>query len=111
MRILGIESTCDETSCAIVEDGRKILSNIISSQIDLHAAFGGVVPELSCRRHVEVILPIIQEALAEAHMTLDQVDAIAVAHGPGLIGALIIGLKPPKPYHLPRTSLSSESTT
>jgi N6-L-threonylcarbamoyladenine synthase len=100
MRILGIESTCDETSCSIVEDGRNILSNVISSQIDLHAAFGGVVPELSCRRHVEVILPIIQEALAEAQMTLDQVDAIAVAHGPGLIGALIIGLTAAKSLSL-----------
>ncbi len=92
MRILGIETTCDETSAAVVDDGRTILSNVISSQIDLHAAFGGVVPELSCRRHVEVILPIIEQALEEAKTTLKEIDAIAVAHGPGLIGALLIGV-------------------
>lgn len=96
MRILGIESTCDETSGAVVEDGRKILSNIITSQIDIHAAFGGVVPELSCRRHVEVILPVIEEALAVANTTLSQIDVIAVAYAPGLIGALMIGLSAAK---------------
>lgn len=92
MIVLGIETTCDETACAIVQDGSIILSSIISSQIDLHAQFGGVVPELSCRRHVEVIIPIIQEALKEANISLESIDLIAVAYGPGLIGALLIGI-------------------
>lgn len=92
MIVLGIETTCDETACAIVKDGREILSSVISSQIELHAQFGGVVPELSCRRHVDVIIPIIEQALKEANLSLEQIDLIAVAHGPGLIGALLIGL-------------------
>lgn len=100
MRILGIETTCDETSCAVVEDGRRILSNVVSSQIDLHAAFGGVVPELSCRRHVEVILPVVKEALAQADIPLEGVDAIAVAYGPGLVGALLLGLTAAKALSL-----------
>lgn len=99
-RVLGIETTCDETSCAVVVDGREILSNIISSQIDLHAAFGGVVPELSCRRHVEVVLPIVEEALAAANASLAEIDVIAVAHAPGLIGALIVGLTAAKALSL-----------
>lgn len=92
MLVLGIESTCDETACAVVEDGRRILSNVVTSQIDLHAAYGGVVPELSCRRHVDVIVPVIKQALDAAAITLADIDLIAVAHGPGLIGALLIGL-------------------
>ncbi|MEI8124647.1 MAG: tRNA (adenosine(37)-N6)-threonylcarbamoyltransferase complex transferase subunit TsaD [Parachlamydiaceae bacterium] len=92
MIILGIESTCDETSCAVVKDGREILSNVISSQIDLHAEYGGVVPELSCRRHVDVLIPVLEESLKEANITLDMVDLFAVAMGPGLIGALLIGM-------------------
>ncbi len=92
MIVLGIESTCDETSCAIVKDGRQILSNVVTSQIDLHAEYGGVVPELSCRRHVDVFIPVLKQALAEAAITADNIDLIAVAHGPGLIGALLIGL-------------------
>jgi len=92
MLILGIETTCDETSCAIVKDGREILSNVITSQIDLHAEYGGVVPELSCRRHVDVFIPVLQQALEEANLSLEQIDAIAVAYGPGLIGALLIGV-------------------
>lgn len=92
MLVLGIESTCDETSCAIVKDGQQILSNVVSSQIDLHAEFGGVVPELSCRRHVDVLIPVLQQALEEANLSLNEIDLIAVAHGPGLIGALLIGL-------------------
>ncbi|MBS0635361.1 MAG: tRNA (adenosine(37)-N6)-threonylcarbamoyltransferase complex transferase subunit TsaD [Verrucomicrobia bacterium] len=92
MRILGIESTCDETACSIVEDGTKILSNVVSSQIDLHREFGGVVPELACRRHIDIIAPVLQAALENANVTLDQIDAIAVAKGPGLIGALLIGM-------------------
>jgi len=90
--VLGIESTCDETACAIVRNGTDILANVISSQIDLHKEYGGVVPELACRRHVDILIPVIQEALETADVTLEDIDIIAVAHGPGLIGALLIGL-------------------
>jgi N6-L-threonylcarbamoyladenine synthase len=96
MLVLGIESTCDETACAVVEDGQKILANIVASQTDLHEPYGGVVPELACRRHVDIIIPILNQALTQAHVTLDQIDLIAVAHGPGLIGALLIGLNTAK---------------
>lgn len=92
MLVLGIETTCDETACAIVRDGKEILSNVISSQIDLHAEYGGVVPELSCRRHVDVLIPVLQQTLSEANISLDMIDVIAVAYGPGLIGALLIGI-------------------
>jgi N6-L-threonylcarbamoyladenine synthase len=92
MLVLGLESTCDETAAAIVRDGREILSNVVTSQIDLHEPFGGVVPELACRRHLEVFSPIIQEALTVAQVTLQEIDLISVAQGPGLIGALLIGL-------------------
>lgn len=100
MFVLGIESTCDETACSVVRDGRDILSNVVSSQIDLHAEFGGVVPELACRRHVDVMIPVVQEALQEAQLPLSQIDLIAVAHGPGLIGALLIGLNTAKTLSL-----------
>ncbi|MEI8364981.1 MAG: tRNA (adenosine(37)-N6)-threonylcarbamoyltransferase complex transferase subunit TsaD [Parachlamydiaceae bacterium] len=100
MIVLGIESTCDETSCSVVKDGREILSNVISSQIDLHAEYGGVVPELSCRRHVDVIIPVLEQSLREAGITLDQVDLFAVARGPGLIGALLIGITAAKSLSL-----------
>jgi N6-L-threonylcarbamoyladenine synthase len=96
MLVLGIESTCDETSCSIVKSGTEILSNVIASQIDLHKEFGGVVPELSCRRHVDIMLPVLSESLKEADITLQEIDLIAVAHGPGLIGALLIGLNTAK---------------
>lgn len=96
MLTLGIESTCDETACAIVKDGKEILSNVVSSQIDLHAEYGGVVPELACRRHVDVMIPVIKEALNQANISLQEIDLIAVAHGPGLIGALFIGLNAAK---------------
>lgn len=92
MLTLGIESTCDETGCAIVRNGKDILSNVVTSQIDLHDQFGGVVPELACRRHVDVMLPVIDEAVKQANINLEDIDLIAVAHGPGLIGALLIGL-------------------
>lgn len=94
--VLGIESTCDETGCAIVRDGKEILSNIISSQIDLHKVYGGVYPELACRRHIDVLIPIIQEAMSCANITEEEIDLIAVAKGPGLIGALLIGLNAAK---------------
>ena len=92
MRILGIESSCDETAAAIVEDGRTILSNVIASQADEHKLYGGVVPELASRRHCENILPVVRQALADANMTIDDVDAIAVTYAPGLIGALLVGV-------------------
>ncbi len=91
MRILAIETSCDETAAAVVEDG-NILSNIISSQIDIHAQYGGVVPEVAARSHIEVILPVIEQALSQANSTWDSIDAIAVTKGPGLIGSLLIGV-------------------
>jgi N6-L-threonylcarbamoyladenine synthase len=96
MLVLGIESTCDETAASIVKDGHEILSNVISSQIDLHREFGGVVPELACRRHVDIMIPVIQETLNQANITLQDIDLIAVSQGPGLIGALLIGLNTAK---------------
>jgi N6-L-threonylcarbamoyladenine synthase len=93
--ILGIETSCDETAAALVEDG-TIRSNVVSSQADLHARFGGVVPEVASRRHLELVLPAVREALAEAGVGLDNVDAIAVTQGPGLIGALLVGLSAAK---------------
>lgn len=92
MYVLGIETSCDETALAVVKDGREILSNVIASQADLHAQYGGVVPELACRRHIDVIIPILDQALEEAGVTLDQIDLIAVTRGPGLIGALLVGV-------------------
>ena len=82
-RILAIETSCDETSAAVVEDGRTILSNIIASQVDLHAKFGGVFPEVASRQHVEMIHAVVQQALEEAHMGLEDIDCIAVTRGPG----------------------------
>lgn len=92
MLILGIESSCDETAAAIVRDGREILSSVISSQIELHRPFGGVVPELSAREHLEKIEPVIKEALEKANVELKELDAIAVTQGPGLIGSLLVGV-------------------
>jgi len=91
MKILGIETSCDETAAAIVEDGRLMLSNVISSSVDLHAAYGGVVPEIAARSHIEVIIPVIEQALTDANADWDGIDAIAVTQGPGLIGSLLIG--------------------
>jgi len=92
VRILGIETSCDETSAAVVADGTQILSNIIASQIDLHRLFGGVVPEVASRRHVELILPTVQEALDTAGCAITDIDCIGVINRPGLIGALIVGV-------------------
>ena len=91
MRILGIESSCDETAAAIVEDGHRLLSNVVNSQIDIHALYGGVVPEIAARSHIEVINPVINQALREANLTWDDIDAIAVTYAPGLIGSLLVG--------------------
>ena len=94
--ILGIESSCDETAAAVVRNGREVLSNVISSQIALHTLYGGVVPEIASRKHIEKINVVIEEALAEAHMTLDDIDAIGVTYGPGLVGALLVGVSEAK---------------
>lgn len=91
MKILGIESSCDETSAAVIEDGRRLLSNVVNSQIDIHAVYGGVVPEVAARSHLEVILPVVQKALDDSSSTWDDIDAIAVTYAPGLIGSLLIG--------------------
>src|SRR5688572_20830330 len=96
MNVLGIETSCDETSAAVVADGRRILSNIIASQADLHAKWGGVVPEVASRRHVEVIVPIVQEALDAAGIRAEEIDGIAVTNRPGLVGALLVGVSAAK---------------
>ena len=91
MRILGIESSCDETAAAVVEDGRKVLSNVVWSQVAIHAQYGGVVPEVAARSHIEVVNEVIQKALKEAKATWEDIDAIAVANCPGLVGSLLVG--------------------
>ncbi len=95
-RILGIETSCDETAAAVVEDGRTILSSVVASQVDLHAQYGGVYPEVASRQHILVIYPIIEEALRQAHLGLPEVDAIAVTRGPGLPGSLVVGVNTAK---------------
>ena len=90
--ILAIESSCDETAAAVVKNGREVKSNVISSQIDLHTLYGGVVPEIASRKHIEKINQVIEEALKEADITLEQIDAIGVTYGPGLVGALLVGV-------------------
>lgn len=90
--ILGIESSCDETAASVVRNGREVLSNVISSQIELHKLYGGVVPEIASRKHIEKINQVIEEALEEAKVTLEEIDGIAVTYGPGLVGALLVGV-------------------
>ncbi len=92
MKILGIESSCDETAAAVVEDGRRVLSNVIASQVEEHKIYGGVVPEIASRRHTEAICTVVEKALADANCTLEDIDAIAVTYAPGLIGALLVGV-------------------
>ena len=92
MKILAIESSCDETACAVVEDGRKVLSSIVASQVEEHKLYGGVVPEIASRRHAENITGVVEEALEQANVTIKDIDAIAVTHAPGLIGALLVGV-------------------
>lgn len=92
MKILAFESSCDETSCAVIEDGRRILSDVISSQVPIHRKFGGVVPEIASRHHIEDVLPVAEEALAEAGCRWQDLDAVAVTQGPGLVGALLVGV-------------------
>ena len=94
--VLGIETSCDETAAAVVTRGGRVLSNVVSSQAELHARYGGVVPEVASRRHLELISPVIAEALARARLELNEVEAVAVTRGPGLIGALLVGLSAAK---------------
>ena len=92
MIVLGIESSCDETAAAVVEDGKNILSNVVSSQVAFHKKYGGVVPEIASRKHVETIVPVIRESLDKAGLTLNEIEGIAVTRGPGLVGSLLIGI-------------------
>ena len=96
MNILAIESSCDETAAAVVQDGRKVLSNIISSQIEIHKLYGGVVPEIASRKHIEKVIQVVDEALKEASLTMNEIDAVAVTYGPGLVGALLVGVSAAK---------------
>jgi N6-L-threonylcarbamoyladenine synthase len=98
--VLGIESSCDETSAAVVADGREVRSAVVRSQIDLHRAFGGIVPELACRAHVETIVPVIAEALERAGASPTEIGAVAVTHTPGLVGALLVGVSAAKGFAL-----------
>ncbi len=118
MKILGIETSCDETAAAVVEDGRNVLSSVIASQVEEHKLYGGVVPEIASRRHAEAIVPVVKKALFEAQLTLNDIDAIAVTHAPGLIGALLVGVnfakglslssgKPLVPTHHLRSHIAS----
>lgn len=96
MLVLGIESSCDETAAAVVEDGSRVLSDVVSSQVALHARYGGVVPEVASRQHLLQIVPVLECALAEAEVTLDDIDVVAVTHGPGLMGSLMVGVNTAK---------------
>ena len=96
MLVLGIETSCDETASAVVEDGKKIISNVVASQMEIHSKYGGVVPELASRHHIQNIIPVIQQSLEDASVTLDEIDGIAVTQGPGLVGSLLIGLSTAK---------------
>lgn len=118
MKILSIESSCDETAAAVVEDGRKVISSVVASQVEEHKLYGGVVPEIASRRHAEAIVGVVQQALDDANMELNDVDAIAVTNGPGLIGALLVGVnfakglalathKPLIPVHHLRSHIAS----
>jgi N6-L-threonylcarbamoyladenine synthase len=101
-RILAIETSCDETAAAIVEDGRSILSNVVASQVDLHARYGGVFPEIASRAHIEAIVPVIEQAMREAYLGFDDLDGVAVTHGPGLAGSLLVGVNTAKGLALGR---------
>ena len=92
MLVLGIETSCDETAAALVKDGRKILSSVISSQIDLHKRFGGVVPELASREHLDKIVPVVEEAFTRPALNVTDIDGVAVTVGPGLVGSLLVGV-------------------
>lgn len=122
MRILGIESSCDETAAAVVENGRKVLSNVVASQVEEHKLYGGVVPEIASRRHSEAISGVVRQALEDAGCTLEEIDAIAVTYAPGLIGALLVGVnfakglalaadKPLVPVHHLRSHIAANYLT
>ena len=96
MKILGIETSCDETAVAVVEDGRRVYSNVVASQAEMHATYGGIVPEVASRQHLVTIVPVVRRALADAELDLEQLDAVAVTHGPGLAGSLLIGVNTAK---------------
>ena len=95
-RILSIESSCDETAAAVIENGRSLVASVVASQMDIHARYGGVYPEVASRQHVLSIVPVVEQALAQAHFTLSDMDAIAVTRGPGLAGSLVVGLNAAK---------------
>lgn len=101
-RILAIETSCDETAAAVIENGTTILSNVIASQVDLHAQFGGIFPEVASRRHIEMIYPVIEQAMRQAHIGYDDLDCIAVTRGPGLVGSLLVGVNAAKGLALAR---------
>jgi N6-L-threonylcarbamoyladenine synthase len=101
-RILAIETSCDETAAAVIEDGRRILSNIVASQVELHARYGGVFPEIASRAHIEAIVPVIEQAMQEAHLGFDDLNAVAVTCGPGLAGSLLVGVNAAKGLALGR---------
>jgi N6-L-threonylcarbamoyladenine synthase len=101
-RILAIETSCDETAAAVVEDGRRTLSNVVASQVDLHAQYGGVFPEIASRAHIEAIVPVIEQAMREAHMGFDDLDGVGVTYGPGLAGSLLVGVNTAKGLALGR---------
>ena len=118
MKILGIESSCDETAASVVEDGRTVLSNVVASSVEEHKLYGGVVPEIASRRHAECISQVVEQALRDANVTLDDIDGIGVTHAPGLIGALLVGVnfakglaysakKPLVPTHHLRSHIAS----
>jgi N6-L-threonylcarbamoyladenine synthase len=101
-RILAIETSCDETAAAVVKDGRRILSNIVASQVELHARYGGVFPEIASRAHIEAVVPVVERAMREAHLGFDDLDAVAVTYGPGLAGSLLVGVNAAKGLALGR---------
>ena len=109
--ILAIESSCDETAASVVKNGRTILSNVISSQIELHKLYGGVVPEIASRKHIEKVNQVIEEALKEADVTLDDLDAIGVTYGPGLVGALLVGVAEDKSHCLCQETSTGRSAS
>jgi len=102
MLVLGIETSCDETAAAVVADGNRILSSVVSSQIDVHRPYGGVVPELASRKHIEAIVPVYRQALDEAQIAADRIEAVAVTRGPGLVGALLVGFSYAKAFAMAR---------
>ena len=109
-RILAIESSCDETAAAVIENGTRILSNVVASQEEIHAKYGGVFPEVASRKHIEVIYPVVTEAMSKAHIGYDDLDAIAVTKGPGLVGSLLVGINVAKGLALGR-NLPAERRT